>query len=96
MWRRTAVRSFFLTQVTDLIGHPLPEALTGVEIAGTHHLVGNTTYRAAGRSKLPSFYQGGWVSRFNSEGLEIVPDRCGLLRPDERRSVVGKDPTVYR
>ena len=42
---RMAVRHSFLTplsQVTDRIGHSLPEALSGVEIAGHLLPVGNT------------------------------------------------------
>ena len=42
--------------MTDRIGHPLPEALTGVEIAGTHLPVGNTIGTESRRLNSP-----GWV-----------------------------------
>ena len=56
---RMVVRSSFLTpltQVTDRIGHPLPEAVTDVEIAGSHLLVGNTMGTESRQLNSP-----GWV-----------------------------------
>ena len=54
---RMAVRHSFLTplsQVTDRIGHSLPEALSGVENAGPHRLMGNTTDAESRQPESPS------------------------------------------